>query len=95
MVATFAAERGATIIAITDSRASPIARLAREAIIVPIHTPSFLQTMTPAFIVVECLAALVAAKRGNAAVKAIEAVEAHLNRFGSYMTDGPRRRSRL
>ncbi len=91
----FAAERGATIIAITDSRASPIARLAREAIIVPIHTPSFLQTMTPAFIVVECLAALVAAKRGEAAVKAIEAVESHLNRFGSYMTDGPRRRSRL
>jgi DNA-binding MurR/RpiR family transcriptional regulator len=90
----FAAERSATIIAITDSRASPVARLAREAIIVPTHAPSFLQTMTPAFVVVECLAALVAAKRGKSAVKAIEETEAHLGRFGAYATERPRRKGR-
>ena len=91
----FAAERKATIIAITDSHASPIARHASETIIVPTDTPSFLQTMTPAFVVVECLAALVAAKRGKSAVKAIEQSEAHLDRFGSYATELPRKRGKL
>jgi DNA-binding MurR/RpiR family transcriptional regulator len=87
----FAVERRAPVIAITDSLAAPIARKAREVILVPTDTPSFLQTMTPAFVVVECLAALVAAKRGKTAVKAIAASEAHLARFGSYATEQSRR----
>ncbi len=90
----FASERGAAIIAITDSLASPIARHAKEAILVPTGTPSFLHTMTPAFVVVECLAALVAAKRGKSAVAAIAEAEDHLDRFGSYVRDRPRRRGR-
>jgi hypothetical protein len=48
--------------------------------------------MTPALVVVECLAALVAAKRGEAAVAAITEAEDHLDRFGSYVTERPRRR---
>jgi DNA-binding MurR/RpiR family transcriptional regulator len=90
----FAAERGAAIISITDSLASPIARHATETIVVPTDTPSFLQTMTPAFVVVECLAALVAAKRGRSAVTAIEAAESHLARFGSYATRPPSKRAK-
>jgi DNA-binding MurR/RpiR family transcriptional regulator len=90
----FASERGAAIIAITDSLASPIARHAKEAILVPTGTPSFLHTMTPAFVVVECLAALVAAKRGKSAVAAIAEAEDHLDRFGSYVRDRPRRKGR-
>lgn len=89
---TFAAERGAAIIALTDSVASPIARHATETILVPTDTPSFLHTMTPAVVVVECLAALVAAKRGKSAVKAIAQSEDHLDRFGSYVTKHPRKR---
>lgn len=91
----FAVERRAPIIAITDSLASPIARNAREVILVPTDTPSFLHTMTPAFVVVECLAALVAAKRGKAAVKAIAETEAHLARFGSYATEPQRRGGKI
>jgi len=90
----FAAARKATIVAITDSLASPIARHARASIIVPTDTPSFLQTMTPAFVVVECLAALVAAKRGKSAVKAIAEAGAHLDRFGSYAVERPRKRGK-
>jgi DNA-binding MurR/RpiR family transcriptional regulator len=91
---TFATERKATVVAITDSLASPIARHASKIILVPTDTPSFLQTMTPAFVVVECLAALVAAKRGKAAVKAIARSEDHLDRFGSYVTEQPRKRGK-
>ena len=90
----FAAERGATIIAITDSLASPIARHAKETIIVPTDTPSFLQTMTPAFVVIECLAALVAAKRGQSAITAIETAERHLARFSSYVARRPPKRTK-
>jgi DNA-binding MurR/RpiR family transcriptional regulator len=90
----FAAERKATIVAITDSVASPIARHASASIIVPTETPSFLQTMTPAFIVVECLAALVAAKRGRSALKAIAEAEAHLDRFDSYAIERTRKRGK-
>src|SRR5690606_29936712 len=58
----FAIERRAQVVAVTDSRAAPIARHATVTIVVPTETPSFLQTMAPAFLVVECLAALVAAR---------------------------------
>jgi DNA-binding MurR/RpiR family transcriptional regulator len=83
----FAQERGASIIAITDSTVSPIARQATVTIMVPTNTPSFLQTVAPALIVVECIAALVAARRGKKAVSAIAAAEAHLERFSSYYAD--------
>lgn len=90
----YAVEGGAQVIAVTDSRAAPIARHASVSIVVPTETPSFLQTMTPAFIVVECLAALVAARRGQAAVDAIARAEVLLDRLGSYTTKGlPRRRN--
>ncbi len=91
---TFAVERGAAVIAITDSLASPIARHTSETILVPTESPSFLQTITPAFVVVECLATLVAAKRGKSAVRALAASEAHLTRFGSYATEPPGRKGK-
>src|SRR5690606_35484308 len=47
----FAVEHGARVVAVTDSRAAPIARNASVTIVVPTETPSFLQTMTPAFLV--------------------------------------------
>lgn len=89
----FAVERGAQVVAMTDSRAAPIARCASVTLIVPTETPSFLHTMTPAFLVVECLAALVAARRGQRAVNAITRVEDLLDRLGSYThSQSPRRR---
>jgi len=88
----FAAERGVRVIAITDSRAAPIARAASATVVIPTETPSFLQTMTPAFLIMECLAALVAARRGDRAVDAITEAEDVLHRLGSYTNQGQSRR---
>lgn len=85
--AVYAQEKGAAVIAITDSAASPIARLAPASVVVPTSTPSFLQTVAPGLIVVECIAALVAARRGQAAVDAMAASEELLARFGAYHDD--------
>jgi len=88
----YAVEQGARVIAVTDSRAAPIARHATVTIMVPTETPSFLHTMTPAFLVIECLAALVAARRGQRAVDSISRAEVLLDRFGSYAKEGSPRR---
>ncbi len=83
--AEFAVSRGATIIAITDSELSPLAKLSEILILVPTETPSFIHTMTPAFAATECLVELIAAKRGRAALKALAANEAHLSFFNTYI----------
>jgi len=83
--AEFAKSRGARIVAVTDSEMSPLARLADVAILVRTDTPSFFHTMAPAFAAVECLAALVAARRGPEALAALEASERQLAAFGTYV----------
>lgn len=89
----YAVEEGARVIAITDSRTAPIARNATVTVLVPTEAPSFLQTMMPAFLVIECLAALVAARRGRIAINSISRAEVLLDRFGSYAKEKqPQRR---
>jgi DNA-binding MurR/RpiR family transcriptional regulator len=83
--AAFAKERGARIVAVTDSEMSPLARAADVAVLVHTETPSFFHTMAPAFAAVECLAALVAARRGPEALAALEASERQLAAFGTYI----------
>lgn len=90
--AAFAKSRGATIIALTDSLYSPLAALADETVVVRTETPSFFHTMTPAFAAVECLAALMTARRGKPALDAIAAAETQLDAFSTYET--PRRTKR-
>jgi DNA-binding MurR/RpiR family transcriptional regulator len=90
--ARYAKRRHARVIALTDSELSPLGALADEAILVRTETPSFFHTMTPAFAAVECLAALVAARRGPDALAALEASEGQLADFGIY--DQPRRKGR-
>lgn len=88
----YAAARGASVVAITDSVVAPLAKHACETIIVPTDSPSYLHTMAPAFIVVECLASLVAARRGKSAVKAIEQAERHFEHFKTYSPELPKSR---
>lgn len=83
--AKYAKDRHARIVAITDSELSPLVALADDAILVRTETPSFFHTMSPAFAAVECLAALVAARRGPAALAALEASEGQLAAFGTYL----------
>ena len=82
--AQYASARGARVIALTDSEVSPLAATATDVILVRTETPSFFHTMTPAFAAVECLAALVAARRGRDALAALEASERQLADFGIY-----------
>lgn len=87
----FARERGATVVAVTDDPLSPIARAANVVVPVRIETPSFFHAMTPAFATVECLAALVARRRGAEAPAAARRAEEHLAAFGVYEADERRR----
>ncbi|MBX9907094.1 MAG: MurR/RpiR family transcriptional regulator [Beijerinckiaceae bacterium] len=90
--AAYARKQGASIVALTDSEHSPLAALADAAVLVRTETPSFFHTMTPAFAAVECLAALMTARRGKPALDAIAASEAQLDAFDTYET--PRRSKR-
>lgn len=86
--------RRARIVAVTDSEISPLTRLADATLFVRTETPSFFHTMAPAFAAVECLAALVAARRGTAALAALQASEDQLAAFGTYLTHRKGRRKR-
>ncbi|WP_309083883.1 MurR/RpiR family transcriptional regulator [Chelativorans sp.] len=66
---------GLDIIALTDSPASPVARLARHALVVGTESPSFFHTMAPALAAAEILSALVAGEGGEAALEAIARTE--------------------
>jgi DNA-binding MurR/RpiR family transcriptional regulator len=89
-MARFAAELGATLVAITDSRVAPLAALARHTLIVPTATPSFFHAITPAFAAAESLAALLAARAGKKALDALRNSEAQLAAFNTYW---PRRKT--
>lgn len=83
--AKFAKVRGTRVIALTDSEISPLASLADEIVLVRTETPSFFHTMAPAFAAVECLAALIAARRGRKALTALDESEQQLAAFGTYL----------
>src|SRR5262245_5769370 len=91
-LARHAASRGIVVVALTDSAASPLARQARAAIVVPTDSPSFFHTMLPAFAVAELLVALLATRRGEQALDAIAATEAELAALDVYALGSERRR---
>jgi DNA-binding MurR/RpiR family transcriptional regulator len=92
--ARYSRARGVGIVAVTDSEMSPLAALAQETLIVRTETPSFFHTMAPAFAAVECLAALVAARRGSQTLAAIAESEKQLAAFDTFMVRSRNRRSR-
>src|ERR1700728_803452 len=93
--ANFAAQRKVKIVALTDSALSPIARLANLSVIVSTQTPSFFHTMTPAVAAVECIAALVARRRGEKGLKAIARSEHQLAAFDTYVGSSAKRVKRV
>jgi DNA-binding MurR/RpiR family transcriptional regulator len=90
----YADKRGARVIAVTDSEVSPLAMLARETLVVGTETPSFFHTMAPAFAAIECLTALVAARRGSETLKSLAASEAQLEAFDTYVMTTKKRTKR-
>ncbi|PRH89364.1 MurR/RpiR family transcriptional regulator [Labrys okinawensis] len=85
-VARRAAKRGVTIVAITDSRVSPLARLARASVIVTVESHSFFRSVTPALAAAEILIALIAQRSGVDVKEAMRAVEQHLSEYDVYWT---------
>lgn len=84
-VAAFAGQHGAKIIAISDSAASPLARMAHQSVIVPTESPFFLHSMTPAFLAAETLAAIIAGHRGDEAATALEEADRHFEQFNTHL----------
>lgn len=80
----YAAARGVAVVAVTDSRVSPLAKAARDIVLVPTETPSFFHAITPAFAAAETLIALLAARSGETALNAIRNAEDQLNAFGTF-----------
>jgi DNA-binding MurR/RpiR family transcriptional regulator len=92
--ARYVKSRGARVVAVTDSDLSPLAGIADRSILIGTETPSFFHTMTPAFAAVECLAALVAARRGKETLSALAESEQQLAAFDTYIVKKKAKRSR-
>ncbi|MGA7327517.1 MAG: MurR/RpiR family transcriptional regulator [Rhodomicrobium sp.] len=84
-LAEYAAGQSIPVLAITDSEVAPLARIAENAIIVSTQSPSFLHTMSPAFVAAEMLGALVAGRRGEGALNALRHVEHHLSALKTHL----------
>jgi DNA-binding MurR/RpiR family transcriptional regulator len=83
--ARYVTTHGARVVAVTDSELSPLAAVADRVVLIGTESPSFFHTMTPAFAAVECLAALVAARRGKETLSALAESEQQLAAFNTYV----------
>lgn len=77
-IVDYAAVAGVPVVAVTDSRVSPLAKRAAETVVISTDSPSFLHAMTPAFVVAEVLGALVAGHSGAAALEALARADKRL-----------------
>ncbi|RMD50254.1 MAG: MurR/RpiR family transcriptional regulator [Alphaproteobacteria bacterium] len=78
-----ARDRGAAIIAVTDSRNAPFARGAAEVVLLPMEGPSVLPSLAAGMHLIELILAEMCARSPEASAR-IEAFEARLRRHGSY-----------
>ena len=78
------ASQGAAVLAITDSSVSPLARMARETIVVTSNSSSFFPSMVPAFAAVEILVALATPLTDVDAVEKFKQSQEQLAAFGVY-----------
>lgn len=75
---------GATLICMSDSRATPLTRLAAETLIFPVDGPSFFPSITAAQVLVEALIAAVLTELGSGATERIGHIEKALYESGTY-----------
>ena len=78
------ASQGAAVLAITDSSVSPLARMARETIVVTSNSSSFFPSMVPAVAAVEILVALATPLTDVDAVEKFKQSQEQLSSFGVY-----------
>ncbi len=80
----FAHRAGGSSVVITDSLVSPIARQAKQVLLIENESPSFFHSVAPAMAATEALMALMVARGGKSALDAISDSEAHLERINAY-----------
>ena len=83
---------GATLICLSDSRATPLTRLAAETLIFPVDGPSFFPSIAAAQALVEALIAAVLTELGPEATARIGHIEQALYDSGTYATLNKRNR---
>ena len=82
--AQFARNEGARVVAITDSRVSPIRKSATEMLITVNRSPSFFHSILSVMALVHGLIAILVARGGNKTLKAIAKSEKQLEWFHAY-----------
>ncbi|OSQ49569.1 MurR/RpiR family transcriptional regulator [Thalassospira alkalitolerans] len=91
----YALAQKSTIINVTDSDVSPIARHASVNLVVSDASPSFFQSFTAAVSVMQALVTLLVARGGETALQQIAVAEKQLSVFDTYWQDsGPKRNNR-
>ncbi len=86
--ATFAVERGAELVAITDSLVSPLAALTPHLLLVGTDGPALFKSVVPAIAIAQALVAQILAQGGQAALDAVAESERQLERFDAYWPSG-------
>jgi len=84
LVAEAVQRSGAPLVAIADSRATPLSAHARALLLFTAESPSFFPSITGAVALVESLAAAMLAHAGEGAVSRVGAIEQALYSSGSY-----------
>lgn len=84
-VAEAAKAAGASLLAITDSVASPLSLIADETLLFSIRSPSFFPSVAAGVALSEALVELLASRAGKAGVKRIDQAEAQLFESGAYL----------
>ncbi|NNE85975.1 MAG: MurR/RpiR family transcriptional regulator, partial [Alphaproteobacteria bacterium] len=86
--ATYAVERGAELVAVSDSLVSPMAALTPHLLLVGTDGPALFKTVVPAMAVAQTLVAQMLAQGGQAALDAVAESEQQLDRFETYWPAG-------
>jgi DNA-binding MurR/RpiR family transcriptional regulator len=91
----YAVAQKTTLISVTDSDVSPLARHASVNLVVADASPSFFQSFTAAVSIMQALVALLVARGGETALQQIAVAEKQLSVFDTYWQDqGPKRNNR-
>jgi len=87
-IAEIARQRGAFVVGITDSRASPLAALSDKILLTPTESPMFFESYIGSTAIIEMLIGFYAIGEGPSALSRIERIEADRRRLGEYWDEG-------
>ncbi len=82
------AKCGARVVAITDSRVSPLAVCAAHVLVAAKESPSFFGSLVGALSLSQALVAALVTRGGDAAIETLDNTERHLDAFEVYWDDG-------